>query len=441
MNLRTPLEDIQIFEKRRIELGSKLKDSALVLTSNSEPIRNHDVHYPFRQDSNFYYLTGFEEPESIFVFRPGLVPETVMFVRKRDPERETWDGFRFGPEGVESQFGIEKAYPIEEFEKVAPELLKPFHNIYYRLFKNPLMDRKMESVLNRTKALLGRTGYGLQTIHDSDPLIGEMRLFKSHEELAHLKKACEISVQGHLNVMGFVKPGMSERQIHAQLIHHFLNQGAAREGYNSIVASGAAATTLHYQFNDQICKNGDLLLIDAGAEYKYYTADITRTFPVNGKFTDSQAQVYEGVLNVQKKIIGDIKPGIPFQKFHEMASDRLTDLMLELGFFDGRKEDIIKSNKHRKYYPHGIGHWLGMDVHDSGLYFLNDKARCIEPNMCFTIEPGIYIPIDDIEVSEKYRGIGVRIEDNIVVTSAGCEVLTASLPKEITDLEKIIGQN
>lgn len=437
--MRRPLENIKVFAQRRAELGKSISGKALIIAAHPEHIRNHDVGFPYRQDSNMYYLTGFEEPESFLIYRPGLKPETVMFVRRRDPERETWDGYRYGPEGVEKEFGIDKAYPIDEFSKVAPTLLKDVDGIYFRLLKNKWADQLVLDVLEKLRISQGRTGYGLLSIHDADTLIGEQRLIKTDYELTHLREACEISAQGHLAAMKFTKPGVSERQIQAVLSHHFLMKGAAREGYNYIVATGNNATTLHYNFNDQICKEGQLLLIDAGAEYNYFTGDITRTFPVSGKFTDEQAEVYEGVLKIQKELISLVKPGVVFKYFHDTATSLLTDLMLELGLLTGRKNDIIEANQHRRYYPHGVGHWLGMDVHDAGLYFKNKEPRALEPNMCFTIEPGIYIPENDDMAPKNYRGIGIRIEDNIRVTDSGCEVMTAAAPKEISDLEKVIG--
>lgn len=438
--MRKPTEDVRIFAERRQRIGRDLQGSALIVAANPEHIRNHDVGYPYRQDSNMYYLTGFEEPESVLIFRPGLKPETVMFVRRRDPERETWDGFRFGPEGVEREFGVDKAYPIDEFMTHAPVLLKEVDQVYYRMFKNPEADHWVKECLEKTKSMQGRTGYGLLPVHDADTFLGEFRLVKSEIELTNLREACEISAQAHLAAMRFTRPGVTERQVQGVLAHNFFMKGAAREGYNHIVASGNAATTLHYNFNDQVCKDGDLLLIDSGAEYNYYTGDITRTYPVNGKFTDEQARVYQGVLNVQKQIIDYVKPGIVFKDLHDMGTSLLTDLMLELGLLSGRKEDLISALKQKKYYPHGIGHWLGMDVHDAGLYFKKNVPREIEANMCFTIEPGLYIPAEDTSAPQKYRGIGIRIEDNIRVTSHGCENMTSSVPKEIADIEKVVGK-
>lgn len=439
--MRKPIYDMSIFAERRRKIGQEIQGGALVVASHPELIRNHDVHYPYRQDSNLFYLTGWEEPDSVLVYRPGLKPETVMFTRRKDVERETWDGFRFGPEGCEREFKIDKCYPIDEFQKIAPQLLKEVDRIYYRQYKNKEADEKMEAVLESVKALQGRTGFGLLTIHDADTLIGEHRLVKSEYELTQLREACEISAQAHLAAMRFTRPGVNERQVQGVLAHHFYMKGSAREGYGFIVASGNSATTLHYNFNDQVCKDGDLLLIDAGAEYNYYTGDITRTYPVNGKFTDEQARVYEAVLKVQKAIIDFIKPGVVFKELHDMGTSMLTDAMLELGLLSGRKDDLIQALAQKKYYPHGIGHWLGMDVHDAGLYFKKGEPRPLEANMCFTVEPGLYIPADDTSAPQKYRGIGIRIEDNIRVTSHGTENMTTSVPKEISDIEKVVGKN
>lgn len=436
--MRKSLVDIRIFKERRKRLAEKMQGSALVVAAHPEHIRNHDVHFGYRQDSNLFYLTGFEEPESVLIFRPGMNPETVLFVRKKDKERETWDGFRFGPEGAEIEFQMDKCHPIEEFETLAPNYLKGMDRLYYRLYKNSEFDLKMQTALEALRRAQGRTGYGLLPIYDADEVLGEMRVRKSDYELDVMRTACRISAEAHIAAMKYTKPGKTERDVLAVVVHKMLSSGAAREGYNSIIASGNNATTLHYVFNDMECKSGDLLLIDAGAEYHYYTGDITRTFPVNGKFTDEQALVYEGVLRVQKSIINTLKPGIKFKELHDMGSSLLTDLMLELGLLSGRKSDIIEAAEHKKYYPHGIGHWLGMDVHDAGLYFIKDQPRAIEENMCFTIEPGLYIPADDTNAPAKFRGIGIRIEDNIRITADGCENMTASCPKEVSDIENIM---
>ena len=367
-----------------------------------------------------------------------MVPETVMFVREKNLERETWDGFRFGPEGTKKEFGIDEVYSISQLEEKCVELLKGFEDIYYRLYKNEEADQHFQSILLKLKRAYGRTGYGLLTVKDADTFLGEFRLKKDEADLENLRKACEISAQAHAAAMKFTRPGINERQIQGILAHEFYMRGSARPGYSFIVASGNNATTLHYNFNDQECKNGDLLLIDAGAEYNYHTGDITRTFPINGRFTEPQRRVYEGVLKIQKEIIAYVKPGIYFKDLHKMAEEKLTDLMFDLGLLSGKKDDVMKANEHRKYYPHGVGHWLGMDVHDAGLYFIRGEARPIEAGMCFTIEPGLYIPAEDKSAPQELRGIGVRIEDNILVTPGGCEVLTSSVPKEVSDIESLM---
>lgn len=438
--MRKPTENVEIFKKRRQKALSKLGSNALVVAAHPELIRNDDVHFPYRQDSNLYYLSGFEEPESILMLLPGKNPQEVLFCRRKNPERETWDGFRYGPQEAQSVFKFDQVYPIDEFEERAPELLKGLTGVYYRMRKNSHADHQVLNVLEGLKRAQGRSGLGLLPIHDADEFLGEMRLFKGEEELHNLRTACEISAQAHLTAMKKIKPGMSERQVQALLYYEFLNRGATREGYNFIVASGNAATTLHYNFNDQTCRDGDLLLIDAGAEYNYFSGDITRTFPVNGQFSKPQLAVYGHVLEIQKKMIEMVKPGVPFRQFHEKAAELLTDAMLDLGLLSGRRTDIISSNQHRKYYPHGLGHYLGMDVHDAGRYVLNGEPRPIEPGMTFTIEPGLYIPANDSSAPAELRGIGVRIEDNVLVTANGCEVMTKSVPKEVSDLEKVIGR-
>lgn len=436
--MRKSAEKTEVFKLRRKKVIAKLNGAALLVAAHPEQIRNDDVHHPYRPDSNLYYLTGFEEPESYLLIRPGHTPETVMFVREKNVERETWDGFRFGPEGTKKEFGIDEVYTVDKLEEKCVELLKGFEEVYYRLFKNSESDKHFESILTRLKRAYGRTGYGLLTVKDADTFLGEFRLKKDEFDLDNLRKACEISAQAHVAAMKFTRPGVNERQVQGVLAHEFYMRGSSRPGYSFIVATGDNATTLHYNFNDQECKNGELLLIDAGAEYNFYTGDITRTFPVNGKFSEAQRRVYEGVLKIQKDIIAAIKPGLYFKDLHKMGEEKLTDLMFDLGLLSGKKEDVMKANEHRKYYPHGIGHWLGMDVHDAGLYYIRGEARPIEAGMCFTIEPGLYIPADDKTAPAELRGIGVRIEDNILVTNTGCENMTASVPKEVADIEKLM---
>jgi Xaa-Pro aminopeptidase len=439
--MRKPSLDPKIFKKRRDALASQLRGAALIVPAHPETIRNNDVHFPFRQDSNLFYLTGFEEPESVLVLRPGLQPETVLFVRKRDALRETWDGFRYGPEGTEREFGVDKAYPVDELDKVLPTLLENVEKVYYKLFNNHGFDKHFRAALESVKTKQGRSGSGFLPIVDSSEVLGEMRLKKSPEELEYLKKACEISADGHIAGMGYVKPGVNERQVQAVIEYTYRMHGSPRDGYGSIVASGPSATTLHYVFNDQVCHDGDLLLVDSGAEYNYFTGDITRTFPVNGHFTETQAKFYEKVLDVQKAIIKSIRPGLTFKSLQDNTIEMLTHALVDLGIMKGAINHIIEQQSFKKYYPHGVSHWLGMDVHDAGLYKVKGESRRLESGMCFTVEPGLYVPVDDQDAPKEFRGLGVRIEDDIVVTDYGCEVMTAKAPKEIGDLEKLIGKD
>ena len=438
--MRRPIHDMSVFRQRRQALAQKMKGAALILASHPEHTRNNDVHYLHRQDSNLFYLTGFEEPESILVFRPGQTPETMLFVRPKDVQRETWDGFRYGPEGTEREFGVDKAALISEFDNQIVDLLKGVDKLYYRWNVDRDFDTRILDILAKARTAAGRSGRGHLPVYDAWELLGEMRLFKSEHEVKIMRKACEITAKAHVEAMKYTRPGVNEREIQGVLAGSFYKQGADREGYNYIVATGNNATTLHYNFNDQVCKDGDLLLIDAGAEYQMYTGDITRTFPVNGKFTPVQKKVYQKVLDIQHELINSIKPGMAFKTLQDRTVEFMTDLAIELKLLSGSRQQLIDSLAYKKYYPHGVSHWLGMDVHDVGLYFVNGESRKLEAGMSFTVEPGFYIPADDKDAAPELRGIGVRIEDDIVVTATGCEVLTSAVPKEVDEMEAIIGK-
>ena len=439
--MRRPNLDMSVFKERRRKLGALTEGAAVVLHSQPEYLRNNDVGYPYRQDTNLFYLTGFEEPETILVFRAGQTPETTLFVRAKDVERETWDGFRYGPEATKSEFKVDDVQLIKDFDRLIVDLLKTVDRVYYPMNQIPEFDVQMRAILGRVRQAHGRAGYGHLAIYDSREIIGELRIKKSKHDVTVMRKACELSGQGHIEAMRATKPGVNERTLQGLLFASFLRQGAAREGYNSIVGSGDNATTLHYVFNDQECKDGDLVLIDAGGEYEYYTGDITRTYPVNGKFTDVQKRVYQSVLDVNKKIIAMAKPGLLFRSLQDTAVEMLTDLMIELKLLSGTRKQLIDSLAYKKYYPHGVSHWLGMDVHDAGLHILKGEPRQLEAGMSFTVEPGIYIPAGDMHAPAELRGIGIRIEDNLVVTETGAENLTMSCPKEISELEAIIGKS
>jgi Xaa-Pro aminopeptidase len=430
----------EIYKKRRTKLLEQIKDGVMILVSHPEQIRNNDVHHKYRQDSSFYYLTGFTEPESVIILSPSSPAPFTMFVREKDPTRELWDGFRYGIDGAGKYFGPNKVYPIGELEARLPEILSDTEKIYYRLDENKEFDVKLLEAVQKARGKKGRTGMGLPQIVDSKSIVGEMRLFKTPEEAEFLKKACEISAYGHLAAMRACKPGMLEYEIEAEVEREFRRRGSERLGYNSIVGSGPNATVLHYVFNNDKCLKEHLLLIDAGAEYGYMTGDITRTFPVGGKFSSSQRKLYETVLRVQKDLIAFAKPGVRMAEIHQRSIDGLTAGMLELGLLKGTKKEVIEKREFLKYFPHGTGHWLGMDVHDAGLYMKNGESRKIEPGMCFTIEPGLYVPENDAQAPAEFRGLGIRIEDDVLVTQNGLDVMTSIAPKEVDELEAVIGK-
>ena len=434
--MRRPSYDMNVFRERRAALASRYPGAAFVLPAHPEQIRNNDVNHAYRQDTNLFYLTGFEEPGSVLVFRPGQDPESTLFVRPKDSFNETWYGFRYGVEGALSEFGVDHALVFDDFEREIVNLLRSCDRLFYHWNLDPQFDRDMLSVLEAVRSSSYRSGGGHLPVFDSAEAIGELRLFKSEHDIRILRRACEISANAHIEAMRFAKPGVNERQVMATLIHSFYMQGAVREGYLPIVAAGSNATTLHYIFNDQTCKDGDLLLIDAGAEFGYFAGDITRTFPVSGKFTEPQRRIYEPLLEIQKALVQMVRPGIRYRSLHEASVDAITELCLDLGLLKGTKRQNIDSQAYQKYYPHGVSHWLGMDVHDVGRMIVDDQPRLLEPGMALTIEPGLYVPVNDLSAPEELRGLGIRIEDDVVVTATGCENLTETCPKEIDDLEK-----
>jgi Xaa-Pro aminopeptidase len=438
--MRKPQVDIKIFSERRQALAAKLKGAALVVPAHPELIRNNDVHYPYRQDSNLYYLTGFEEPSAVLVFRPGQTPETTLFVLPKDVAMETWTGFRYGTDGAKKSFAVDATFAVEHLSTELPKLLKACDKVYYSMFVNREFDGVFLKIVEEITAGRSRTNKGNLPIEDARPLIGEMRIRKTPFEIEQLRKACEISAQAHVDVMRATHAGVNERALHGVFLKGVMERGCAREGYGSIVATGANATTLHYVFNDEVCRDGDLLLVDAGGEYGFYTGDITRTYPVNGRFNPTQKRVYQKVLDLQKKLVAMVKPGQTREGLQKETIAGLVDILLEEGLLKGKKQDLIDGKEYFKFYPHGVGHWLGMDVHDAGLTEVNGEPRPLEPGFVMTIEPGLYIPVDMPGVPEEYRGIGIRIEDDILVTATGHENLTASCPKEVAELEALIGR-
>ncbi|MCB0377967.1 MAG: aminopeptidase P N-terminal domain-containing protein [Bdellovibrionales bacterium] len=425
-------EDLQIFAKRRKKLASLAGGEVLVLFSGK------DQHLgAFRADSHFVYLTGFEEPEACAVIRPGLDPEFVLFVRPKDAVMETWEGYRHGPEGTKDIYACDQSFSIHELSKKLPELLKDAKSIYFDLGKNPDHDRMLLEARRQAPLLNRRSGQPPVPIRDPKDILAPLRVIKSPQEIEWMREACQLSVKAHQACMKMAKPDMNEKQIHGCLMFHFFDQLAQQEAYSSIVASGPNATVLHYRDNNRVMEDGDLLLIDAGAQKYFLNADITRTFPVNGKFTEPQKQIYQSVLDCQKKLIPLMQPGFSLVELQDKAIAILTEALVELNLLSGSIKDLIADKKYQKYYPHGIGHYLGMDVHDVGLSKQDDKPVPLESGMVVTMEPGLYIPLDDPEAPLEFRGIGVRIEDDVLITDKDPEVLTAGLVKEVKDVEAL----
>ncbi len=436
------------FKTRRETLMKKAEaeGAAFILPAAREMLRNPDVSFPFRQESNFYYLTGFEEPEAWLVLLPAAVTKgaghkTIFFVRRRDPVMEIWEGERYGTEGALKIFGADEAYLTEEFERKLPELLKGVEKVYYRAHRDEEEDRIVMKALESHRRSHGRSGRPLLPIADPDTLLASMRVFKAPEEIEFMKKACAITAAAHKAAMQEAKPGVNEFEIEAFIDYQFRKQGAQRVGYGSIVAGGKNACCLHYRANNEVLRDGDLLLVDAGAEYNYYTSDITRTFPVGKSFSKPQTAIYELVLKAQTECIAMAKPGATQAQIHRHASEVLVEGALSLGLMKGKTEEIIASGQVKRFYPHGTGHWLGMDVHDIGLYQLpagaGTEPRKLEPGMMFTIEPGFYIQPNDMDAPAEYRGIGIRIEDDVVITPSGCDVMTSGVPKTREEIEAL----
>ncbi len=431
------------YKMRRDSLMQSYPGAVFLFPSNPDYIRNSDVHYPFRQDSNFFYLTGFEEAESFLILAPKKLGwsdyRTILFVSPRDSEKEMWEGERYGIEGAQKIFGADEAYSIHELDKKLPELLNAADRVFYRMGQHLRADSHVMAALETHRRNQGRSGRALLPVEDSSGPLGEMRLYKSADEIELMRKACRLTALAHCAVMKEVRPGMNEREIEALVDYIFRKEGCSRVGYGSIVAAGKNAACLHYRSNNDVMKDGDLLLMDAGGEYGYYSADITRTFPVGRKFNSHQAQVYDLVLRAQKEAIAMTRPGAKLPDIHKHVCQVMIEGLLSLELLKGKPDDILKSGEYRRFYPHNTSHWLGMDVHDAGLYMRNGEPRALESGIVFTIEPGFYVQPTDHLTPVEYHNIGIRIEDDILVTAQGCEVLTRDAPKERSDLEALKG--
>ncbi len=433
--MRKPLIDIKYFKQRRDRLKSMAgKDEALILFSGYAPRRSNDTNYKFRVNSNFFYLTGFQEEGAILVYRPGKTPETVVFVHPKDPTLETWEGFMFGKDLAKTTFNFDETYLEPDFDSKIVDLLLEIKSVYFKIGEDSKQDERVLSAMKMVLKKKGRKGYGFQEIKDPDVYMAGLRVIKTEEEIKFMKKAAKVSAKAHIKVMKTIRPGVNEAYLEGVFLSEAMKLGAKNLAYNTISASGNNATTLHYVFNDQECKDGDLYLIDAGVEYEYYTGDITRTYPVGADFTKIQKDVYQKILEVQKDIVALVKPGITFKLLIDRADKVLTKIMIDLGLLKGSIKENIEKKLHKKYYPHGIGHFLGIDVHDIGFYEKNNEEIFFQPGMCLTIEPGLYIPKDDIKAPLHLRGIGIRIEDDILVTRDGHENMTKLVPKEINEM-------
>ncbi|MGB3051276.1 MAG: Xaa-Pro aminopeptidase [Polyangiales bacterium] len=424
------------FAARRKQLLEAMGDGVALFPSAPVALRNQDVGHPYRQDSDLYYLTGLDEPESLLLLtHQHEEHQVVLFVRPKKREREIWDGPRAGIEGAVEDFGADVAYPIEELPEKLPDYLGNVERLHYRLAQNREADAIVFDCLNHLRRGGRRGVTAPETIIDSSVHLHEMRLRKSGDEIATMRQAAAITKEAHLRAMQLARPGMHEYEIDAELLHVFRKHGSERPAYESIVGSGPNATILHYRAGNRVFNDGELLLIDAGCEYDYYASDVTRTFPINGAFSSEQRAIYEIVLQAQKASIDAVKPGARLDEIHQCAVRSITEGLIDIGLLEGELDTLIEEKKYEPFYMHRTSHWLGMDVHDVGHYYLGGEHRPLEPGFILTVEPGIYIATDAESVDERWRGIGVRIEDDVVVTRAGSDVLTDGIPKELDDVE------
>jgi len=419
-----------------------MDDSSIaIIPAAHETTRSYDTEFKFRQDSDFWYLTGFPEPDAIAVIDPSAKKPYTLYVRPRDPLMETWYGRRQGTDGAEKNYKADRAISIEKFPDELAKLLDGHEKLYYRFGVDEKLDLQILQYLSGQRVRRLKSAYPPQTIIDPTPIIGDMRLHKTDKEIALMQKAADIAGEAHILAMKKMRPGLNEFQVESLMESYMRDKGASGVAYNSIIGGGDNATILHYVENNMPLKDGDLILIDAGAEYEGYASDITRTFPVNGKFSKPQREVYDVVLDVQNECIEATKTGNTVKARQELSIELLTEGMKKLGLLKGKTKDLIRKKSYMKYYMHGVGHYLGLDVHDAGRYFTDQGAknsRPFAPGMVLTVEPGLYIPPDDKSAPAKYRGIGIRIEDDVAVTEDGNLNLTARVPKDPDEIEGLM---
>ncbi|HTQ37146.1 MAG TPA: Xaa-Pro aminopeptidase [Steroidobacteraceae bacterium] len=428
------------FARRRRQLARIMGRGCIaILPAAKIAHRNGDVEHPYRQDSDFYYLTGFTEPEAVAVLVPGrAAAEYILFVRDRDPLRETWDGRRAGPEGAVARFAADDAFPIADLDEILPGLMENRERIYYAMGAHPEFDQKVVGWLQALKSQAPRQGrQPPQEMIALDHVLHDMRLYKSRTELGLMREAGRIAAAAQLRAMRHTAPGRYEYEIAAELLHEYARHNST-PAYQPIVGGGANSCILHYRENESRLNEGELLLVDAGAEYQGYASDITRTWPVGGSYTPAQRQVYEVVLEAQHAAIAATRPGNHWNQPHEAAVQAITRGLVSLGLLKGRVPKLIKDGAYRKYFMHRTGHWLGLDVHDVGDYKVGEEWRVLEPGMVMTVEPGIYIPAGTRGVPRRFWNCGIRIEDDVVVTAGGCEVLTADVPGDAGAIEAVM---
>ncbi|MGZ5061343.1 MAG: Xaa-Pro aminopeptidase [Usitatibacter sp.] len=436
MKLENPVQ-VKQFRKRRARLAKNLAKGVVVVPTAPERSRNADSHYDYRWDSGFYYLTGFREPEAVVVMILGDEARSILFCREKNLEREIWDGFRFGPELAREHFAFDEAYPYGELDARMPELLANQEALHTPVGSDPVWDLRVAGWLNTVRSRVRSGVTAPDEIHDVRAAVNDMRLFKDDNEVAVMRRAAQISSAAHARAMRFAAPGMREYQVEAELMHEFLRNGARSAAYGSIVAAGANACVLHYRENSAELRKGELMLIDAGCELDSYASDITRTFPIAGRFSPVQRDVYELVLASQEAAIKAVKPGADFIDYHDAATRVLVQGLIDFKLCKGSVDQVLEDNSYKQFYMHRTGHWLGLDVHDAGDYMQKGKWRKLKPGMVLTVEPGLYIrPAQN--VPKAFWNIGVRIEDDVLVTAKGREILTAECPKTVKDVEAAV---
>ncbi len=437
----SPTDHAKTFFERRAAVAAAMRPlggGVMLLPAAEERIRNADSEYLFRQDSDYAWLTGFEEPEGaslLFADPPAGKPAFVMFVRPKDPEKEIWTGLRAGVEGAREGFGADAAHPVAEVDLKLAEYLAQGGPLWYRLGFSPDWDARVARILNQVRAKSRSGVRAPDPIRDPGGILHELRLVKSADEVDKLRRAAEITAEAHMSAMRDGRPGAREYQVQSEIEYAFRRRGGSGPGYGTIVASGSNAVILHYRAGDAELRDGELCLVDAGAEFGLYTADVTRTFPVSGEFSKAQRRVYDVVLDAELAGIGAVKPGATIDGIHEIVVRKLSEGMIALGLLAGTAEERIADGSYKKYYMHRTSHWLGLDVHDVGAYYVDGKSRTLAAGMVLTVEPGLYVAADDASAPAELRGIGVRIEDDVLVTAAGHEVLTAAVPKLPQEVE------